>query len=169
MRAGGAAVALLLFNGFGTASPEAQVTPVPLPNASGVPVSLLGITAGPDGALWFTGRGANVIGRISTAVAASPAYFPIPTPASTPVSITTGADGNHWFTEYDANRIGRVNVTTGQITEFVLPTPSSRPSDIAAGPDGALWFREVAPRVGRITTAGAITEFPIPPPSGEIT
>ncbi len=56
-----------------------------------------GITAGPDGNLWFTELNGNKIGRITPAGAIS--EFPIPTPGSGPFGITAGPDGNLWFTE----------------------------------------------------------------------
>ncbi len=47
-----------------------------------------GITAGPDGNLWFTVTGAGQIGRISTS--GSVTLFPIPTASSEPFGITAG-------------------------------------------------------------------------------
>ncbi len=112
-----------------------------------------GITAGPDGALWFTEVGANKIGRITTA--GSITEFAIP--ASNPTNITAGPDGALWFTEVGANKIGRIT-TAGSITEFSLPTIGSGPQGITAGPDGALWFTEVfANKIGRITTGSQET------------
>src|SRR5438309_4301981 len=63
------------------------------------------ITAGPDGALWFTELGGN-IGRITTEGTFT--EYPVPTPNSAPYAITSGPDGNLWFTEYGANKIGRI-------------------------------------------------------------
>ena len=62
-----------------------------------------GITAGPDGNLWFTEFLGNKIGRITTAGVIT--EFPIPMPFSGPHDITTGPDGNMWFTE-SSNKIG---------------------------------------------------------------
>ncbi len=120
-----------------------------------------GITAGPDGALWFTEVGGNKIGRITTA--GSVTEFAVPTAFSGPVDITAGPDGALWFTEFTAEKIGRIT-TLGAITEFPLhPTAASSPNGIAAGPDGALWFTEFnGNRIGRITTGGSVTEFPLP-------
>ncbi len=122
----------------------------------------VGITAGPDGALWFTGNGANSskIGRITTAGVIT--EFLLPTANSGPNSITTAPDGALWFTESGTSKIGRIT-TAGVITEFLLPTTDSHPNGITTGPDGALWFTEFnASKIGRITTAGAITEFSTP-------
>jgi virginiamycin B lyase len=118
------------------------------------------IAVGPDGALWFSDPGRNVIGRITTAGATS--SFPIPTPASGVQGIAAGPDGNVWFTESDADQIGRLT-PAGTVTEFAVPTPQSAPQQIVAGSDGALWFTERdANQIGRITTAGAVSELPIP-------
>jgi hypothetical protein len=103
-----------------------------------------GITAGPDGNLWFTEPDiwANRIGRITPAGTVT--EFPIPTSGSVPEGITAGPDGNLWFTEgssSSANKIGRIT-PSGAITEFPIPTSGSVPTGITAGPDGNLWFTE---------------------------
>jgi streptogramin lyase len=56
-----------------------------------------GITAGPDGNLWFTEERGNQIGRITPAGTVT--EFPIPNGNSQPAGITAGPDGNLWFTE----------------------------------------------------------------------
>jgi streptogramin lyase len=123
----------------------------------------VGITAGPDGALWFAEFGGK-IGRISTA--GDITEYPVPTPSSGPNGIAAGPDGALWFTEASAseatNAIGRIT-TSGVVTEYPVPTPHSAPEWIATGPDGALWFTELnGNKIGRITTAGAITEYIVP-------
>ncbi len=67
---------------------------------------LAGITAGPDGNLWFTEEGptANKIGKITTAGVVT--EYTIPTAGSQPLTIVAGPDGNLWFTEYAAGKIG---------------------------------------------------------------
>ena len=119
-----------------------------------------GITAGPDGALWFTETSSNKIGRITTAGVIT--EYSVPTDSGLPAIITAGPDGALWFTESNRNKIGRIT-TAGVITEYPVPTPDSGPVFITTGPDGALWFVEpAANQIGRITTAGAISEYPIP-------
>jgi streptogramin lyase len=139
----------------------AFITVFPIPTANGDPQ---GITAGPDGNLWFTETAANQIGRITPE--GDVTEFPLPTPSvgGGPLEITAGPDGNLWFTrstQVGSNTIDRIT-TAGAITEFALP-PGRRPSGITAGPDGNLWFTESGGgKIGRITPAGAITEFPLP-------
>jgi streptogramin lyase len=117
-----------------------------------------GITAGPDGAMWFTEANGNAIGRFSGSVTNE---FPIPTSSSSPLQIAAGPDGNLWFTESAAHKIGRIT-TGGTISEYAVPT-STTVEGIAAGPDGAMYFVETgAQKIGRITTTGVVTEFLIP-------
>ena len=131
------------------------------------------ITAGPDGAMWFTMPAASRIGRISVDGAIT--SFPVATtpPGSTvsnPISvgdITAGVDGNLWFTQPDDNQIGRMT-PTGVVTEFDIPTAAAGANYISPGPGGSLWFSEYgASKMAKITLAGAITEFATPAANAE--
>jgi len=167
-----AIVGLALTVGLTDSAEAATITEFAIPTAVSGPE---GITAGPDGALWFTELNTNKIGRITTAGAIT--EFMIPTPSSGPGGITAGPDGALWFTEFNPNpqngasQIGRIT-TAGTITEFVaFPAPSFTipigPTTITAGPDGALWFGGVnVPQIWRITTTGTTTGFGIPTPDG---
>ena len=75
---------------------------------------LSGITAGPDGALWFTESYGNKIGRITTSGAIT--EYPVPTAGSGPYGITAGPDGALWFADEGANRIGEVLFLTATLT-----------------------------------------------------
>ncbi len=133
---------------------------VPTPNSTPV-----GITAGPDGSLWFTELDGNNIGRIT--INGAIIEYSVPKANSKPIEITSGPDGNLWFTEESGNNIGRIT-TTGAITEYAVPTPNSDPEFITAGPDGNLWFTEDninVNNIGRITTTGAMIEYPVPTPN----
>lgn len=121
-----------------------------------------GITAGPDGNLWFTESDWNRIGRVSTD-GNSVSKYTIPTANSVPQKIITGPDGNLWFTEGLGNKIGRITPDGVTITEYSLPVSNSKPIDITVGPDGSLWFTERAGnKIGKITLGGAITEYSVP-------
>src|SRR5438105_2247050 len=145
--------------GVAPATPVASAAPgavgviakFPLPNRLSTPY---GITAGPDGNVWFTERYAERIGRISP----DGAITEFPTAVVWPTGIAAGSDGNLWFTEWLNDNIGRVT-PQGVITEF----PSGAAYGIAAGPDGNLWFTEYkTATIGQITPSGKITEFLIP-------
>jgi streptogramin lyase len=116
------------------------------------------ITAGPDGALWFTNAGNNSIGRITTAGVVTSFTG---TGISEPIGIATGPDGNLWFTNYANQSIGRIT-PGGTVTNY----PDANilyPIGITSGADGNLWFASHGnDRVGRITPAGTITTFTHP-------
>jgi virginiamycin B lyase len=124
----------------------------------------LDITAGPDGALWFTNNISNTIGRITTSGVVT--LFPLAANSGAGV-ITAGPDGALWFTT--STGIGRIS-TSGAVTVFPV---SGEVDGITAGPDGALWFftRAVLPNgtqgttgqfIGRMTISGAITKYTDP-------
>lgn len=151
---------------IGRITAKGAITEYPLPgpsNGNGP----YGITAGPDGALWFT-RG-NKIGRITTAGVIT--EYPLPTSKAGPYAITSGPDGAIWFTESAVNKIGRMT-TTGVVTEYSVGWVccSTDPTSIVAGPDGALWFTNInSPWIGRISTQGDVTKYPIPAQCSGIT
>jgi len=126
-----------------------DITEFRLPTADSTPE---GITAGPDGNLWFAEQ-AGRIGRITPAGVVTEFSNGI-TADSRPFAITAGPDGNLWFTEDSA--IGRIT-PAGDVTEFGI-TSNSAPEGITAGPDGNLWFTEDS-AIGRITPTGVVTEF----------
>jgi large repetitive protein len=117
-----------------------------------------GITAGPDGNLWF-GRPFN-IGQSTTV--GVPTLFPLPTYNANfgqGSGIALGSDGNLWLADHDA--IYRIT-PAGSPTSFSLG-PNHQAQGITAGPDGNLWFTDyLGSQIGRITTSGGITFFPIP-------
>lgn len=103
-------------NRIGRITPNGVITEFPLPcgsaesgtcTPSGQP---LGITAGPDGAIWFTEVSGNRIGRITRSGEIT--EFTIPTFASGPVDITLGPDGHLWFTEGTAAQIATIREGT---------------------------------------------------------
>jgi len=133
--------------------------------SSGVIPGPFGITAGPDGNLWYTEYGdtAGGIGRITPAGKVTEFSAGL-TAEVQPGGITTGPDGNLWFAENNERRIGRIT-PDGVISEFSPTTEgNSYPSDtdlgITAGPDGNLWYNAGGP-IGRSTPDGVITEFDV--------
>jgi streptogramin lyase len=118
-----------------------------------------GITAGPDGNIWFTEVRSNRIGRITPSGFVTEFSTGI-TAGSELLGIAAGPDGNVWFAEGTGNRIGRIT-PTGNVSEFSTGiTSASAPVQIVAGPDGNLWFTELfGNRIGRITPNGFVTEF----------
>ena len=126
-----------------------------------------GITAGLDGALWFTNSGNNSIGRITTGGKVKTVSDPS---IATPLSITAGLDGALWFTNYGNDSIGRITVR-GSVTASTAPGVV-KPEFIAPGSDGALWFTNFAGTIARITEKPAAhisLSASSGPPASEVT
>jgi virginiamycin B lyase len=146
-------VAALLLPGAALAIDE-----FPIPTPTSLPT---GITAGPDGAIWFVEENGNRVGRITTSGQIT--EFLIPTASATPQEIVAGPDGALWFTEYGNNKIGRI--TSAGVFDppngYDLPAGAG-PDGITAGPDGALWFTQIGTdQIGKITTSGSISHYPL--------
>ena len=88
---------------IGRITPDGIITEYALPNPKSAPE---GITAGPDGNLWFT-EAASAIGRITPAGTIT--EYALPTGGRGLRAIAAGPDGNLWFTEY--GKIGRITPT----------------------------------------------------------
>lgn len=131
---------------------------IPTPNSSPE-----GLTAGPDGAVWFTEFNTGKVGRLAPNGRFT--EFQIPTPNAIPHGIANGPDDALWFTE-SAGKLGRIT-TSGAITEFTIPQGSGA-EQLTTGPDGALWI--TAPNllrssaIIRATTSGSFQSFPLPDP-----
>jgi virginiamycin B lyase len=128
------------------------------------PSGALDITAGLDGALWFSGRDdfghpiRPMPGRITTD--GSVTRYPDPKAEGDQPSITQGPDGALWFTSTAAPYIRRLS-TDGTIKYF-RNAKLGVPGSIVTGPDGRLWFTMLdpvtgTPSVGRMTTGGHVT------------
>src|SRR5437899_727260 len=87
----------------GPAQALQRFTEYPIPTPGSQPH---GISAGPDGSLWFTESGVNKVGRVTTQGVFT--EYPVPTPDSAPWGIAAGPDGNLWFTEFRAGKVGHI-------------------------------------------------------------
>lgn len=149
-----AAVALLIGAG-----------PSPAAVAPEIVSGMQGITAGPDGALWFVATG---IGRLTTDGAVT--LFPVPAGDAQLFDLAVGADGNVWFTEF-GGRVGRIT-PAGEVAMFPRGIPAPGPCDclggrIARGPDGNMWF--TVPNggwIGHVAPDGDYTIVAITPGRG---
>src|SRR5262245_41070458 len=80
---------------------------------------------GPDGALWYTGQQANLLGRLDP-VTGQVREYPLPTAASGPHGLVADRDGNIWFTGNARGYIGKLDPVSGRVTEYPLPDPRAR-------------------------------------------
>ena len=137
--------------------PPAGTPPIP-PES---PVTANAITAGPDGALWFTDGSHARVFRVTTAGAFTGFTVDGLTQSFSGLSgITAGPDGALWFTGV-TGKVGRIT-TAGAVTEFAVLGPDTG-DQITTGPDGNLWVGDSASQaVVRVTPAGVATSFHIP-------
>jgi streptogramin lyase len=94
-----------------------------------------GLTAGPNGDIWFTDRVNDKIVRITRS--GNVTLYNLPPFGQLTGSITAGPDGNIWATKAFSGRILRIT-PEGVVTEFSVGMDN--PGRIATGPDGNLWF-----------------------------
>jgi virginiamycin B lyase len=118
---------------------------------------------GPDGRIWITEQGSNVVTALH--------YLSNSPPTDTRTlsggawNVAVGPDGRMWITEIFDSKVAACAVG-GTCDEYPLPA-GSQPTGIAAGPDGNLWIAEYGTgKIARMATTGAYTEFPIPTPGG---
>jgi streptogramin lyase/transcriptional regulator with XRE-family HTH domain len=145
-----------------TTVPVAPYVLTPLATADSQPS---GITAGPDGNLWFTEQAGDSIWRFPPR--GNPTRVLSLKPGSHPFDITTGPDGNVWFTEGEADgtsadAVGKIDRYGHLLHVTALPF-GSEPTGIAAGPDGNLWVAAYGTnQVFRINPDGRIDGGPFP-------
>lgn len=122
------------------------------------------ITAGPDGAMWFTTARAN-LGRVTAS--GGFAQYDVPVAGSSGRllgGVTVGPDGALWFPQYFGDGLWRGTPTIPPAFSF---TPGgladAQPRDVVLGPDGALWTAEAKSNtVGRHAPGGAFTHIALP-------
>lgn len=97
-------------NKIGRITVQGRVSEFVLPYKSSVADGVSFLTAGPDGALWFTVFMSDQMGRIT--VGGTVTMFNEPTKGDgspgDASSIITGPDGALWVTEFEDNQIGRI-------------------------------------------------------------
>ena len=74
----------------------------------------------PDGSLWYTGQGANKLGRLDPKTGEFTEY-PLKTRGSGPHGLVADQEGNIWFTAISGGNIGKLDPKTGEITEYHPP------------------------------------------------
>jgi streptogramin lyase len=141
-----------------------------------------GITAGPNGTIWYTAQTQNpgppasttfVVGAFSTSSPSSIHETQVAS-ATEPFGITAGPDGNMWFavtgTATVAGTIDSINPSTYALATLPIPTnvvATPAPIGIVAAPDGNLWFSDSSGAIGVVAdTQLVVTAQPSPPNVG---
>jgi virginiamycin B lyase len=104
-----------------------------------------------DGAIWYTGQLAGVLGRLDPDTGQIK-EFQLKTPHTGPHGLAEDKDGNIWFTGNRIGIIGKLNPKTGETTEYPLPDPQAGdPHTLNFDQSGILWFTvQAGNRVGRL-------------------
>ena len=152
LRLGIAAVLAIVLLAPASASAAPVVQEFPLPVTDAKPG---GITAGPDGALWFVETNKN---RVRSIALDGTVSGPI-TARDAPTGIAS-AFGGVWITEPGGSgHVARALPGDTAVTEFTVSTNPAEPQGITVGPDGLLWYadhkRDV---IGRMTSLGGATD-----------
>ncbi len=93
-----------------------------------------------DGAIWYTGQMANVLGRLDPKTGQFK-EFPLKTPHSGPHGLVEDKDGNIWYTGNTGSLVGKLDPKTGAVTEYKMPDPNAKdPHSLVFDQSGILWF-----------------------------
>jgi streptogramin lyase len=169
IRRGSLLLGLLAVAALVAGTGQAQAVTIKEFSPAGTTGKPLGITAGPDGNLWFT----------TVHVPSGSIFRMTPEGGLTEFvehgegvggPITVGPDGNLWFTGTDGGggtSLGRVTLE-GAITPIISGLGHAGAPPITGGPDGNLWeavsghLSNSEADIYRITTAGDATAFGVP-------
>lgn len=160
--------------GGGAASGKITEYAISQPHEPRVRAFPIGISNGPDGALWFTERGWGILGRITTDGTITYPQYRLKVqgdgPSWHPQNVTTGPDGNLWATagtlrtyrqesQGVPDRYGSIRSMTpsGEVVVVThLPTMFSDARGIVVGPDNNIWFAERRGAIGQMKSDGML-------------
>jgi virginiamycin B lyase len=92
-----------------------------------------------DGAIWYSGQMANVLGRLDPKTGEIKEYH-LP-PNSGPHGLVADEDGAIWYTANFSAYIGKLDPRTGAVTQYKMPDPNARdPHTLLFDGHGILWF-----------------------------
>ena len=104
-----------------------------------------------DGAIWYSGQTANVLGRLDPKTGQIKEHQ-LKSPHTGPHGLVEDKAGNIWFTGNNLALIGKLDPKTGAVTEYPMPNPDARdPHTLNFDQSGMLWFTvQQANMVGRL-------------------
>jgi virginiamycin B lyase len=131
-----------------------------------------GITAGPNGAVWFAwGSPSGSAGGIGSITAGGTiSLFPLTSSDAGPVNDLAWGGGSIWTLEDLGGQSYVGQWTTGGTLQQQFPIPGVAAFRLVWGPDSALWFTAVATSsqidpggfIGWISASGVVTTYQLP-------
>jgi len=124
----------------------------------------------PDGSLWYTGQGANKLGRLNPKTGEFK-EFALKTADSGPHGLVADKDGNIWFTAISGGYVGKLDPKTGEIAEYRAAGGAKiDPHTPVFDHDGILWFTNeetnyigrLDPKTGKMTLTKLPTAHSVP-------
>src|SRR6202521_4098504 len=119
-----------------------------------------------DGAIWYTGQMANVLGRLDPKTGQFKEY-PLKTAHAGPHGLVEDKTGDIWYTGNTGALVGKLDPKTGAVTEYKMPDPNAKdPHSLAFDQSGILWFTlQNSNMIGRLDpTTGDIKLVTAPTP-----
>jgi virginiamycin B lyase len=106
--------------------------------------------ATPDGAIWYSGQFANVLGRLDPKTKQIREYRL--DPMTGPHGLINDKDGNIWYAANFGSHIGKLDPKTGKVTKYPMSDPKVRDvHTLIWDPKGMLFFTaQTANVVGRL-------------------
>ena len=129
-------------------APRVEIREWPTPTRGTHPHDPL---ATPDGAIWYTGQKANLLGRLDPATG-KVREFPLKEPDSGPHGLVADKSGAIWFTAQAKGYIGKLDPASGEVREYI-PKSAGRidPHTPIFDKNGVLWFTaQAANLIGRL-------------------
>jgi virginiamycin B lyase len=123
--------------------------------------------ATPDGAIWYCGQLANLLGRLDPRTGQFKEYRITTNENAGPHGLVADKDGNIWFTENYIGAIGKLDPVSGKFSAYPLPDADARdPHTPVFDQKGTLWFTvQGANMVGRLQpSTGEIRLVHVPTP-----
>jgi virginiamycin B lyase len=124
----------------------------------------------PYGSLWYTGQGANKLGRLDPKTGQFKEY-PLKTPNSGPHGLVADQDGNIWFTAISGGYVGKLNPRNGEIAEYRSPAGEEiDPQTPVFDHNDILWFTNqetnyigrLDPKTGKMALVKSPTRHAVP-------
>jgi virginiamycin B lyase len=122
---------------YGRVDPAGKVETFPAPKGRGP----YGITATPDGTVWFSSLAGSYIARIDPATSELET-FDVPTEGGGARRVWSDSSGKLWVTEWFAGKLARFDPATRQWKEWALPGDNPQPYAVFVDDTDAVWVTD---------------------------